>query len=79
MKATEIRLKTDNSGHLKIDYPLDKKNRDIRVIILWEEDAGEPESEKLWLQSISDNPVFDFLNEPEENIYSLKDGDPLND
>jgi hypothetical protein len=31
------------------------------------------------MNSISKNPSFDFLNEPEEDVYSLKDGEPFND
>ena len=40
---------------------------------------SEIEEEKLWMNLISKNPAFDFLSEPEEDIYSLKDGDPFND
>ena len=39
----------------------------------------EIEEEKLWMNSISKNPAFDFLGEPEEDVYSQKDGEPLND
>ena len=78
MKAIEINSKTDKHGHLRINYPLNKKNSKVRVIILLIED-NESEEEKLWMQSISNNPSFDFLKEPEENIYSLDDGEPIND
>jgi len=33
--------------------------------------------EELWLKSISDNHAFDFLNEPDEDIYKLTDGKPF--
>ncbi len=79
MKAIEINSKTDKYGNLKIEYPLNKKNRNVRVLILLDDDYINPEDEKLWLQSISKNPAFDFLNDPAENIYSLKDGEPFND
>ena len=75
MKAIEINSKTDKHGHLRINYPLNKKNIKVRVIILLIED-NESEEEKLWMQSISNNPSFDFLKEPEEDIYSLDDGEP---
>ncbi len=77
MKAIEINSKTDKHGHLRINYPLNKKNSKVRVIILLIEDK-ESEEEKLWMQSISNNPSFDFLKEPEEDIYSLDDGEPIN-
>lgn len=79
MKAIEINSKTDKYGNLKIEYPLNKKNRNVRVLILLDDDYINPEDEKFWLQSISKNPAFDFLNDPAEEIYSLKDGEPFND
>jgi len=35
-----------------------------------EEDIDESE----WRQAASKNPVFDFLEDPAENIYSINDG-----
>ena len=34
-------------------------------------------SEKEWLQSVAMNPVFDFLADADEDIYSLSDGQLL--
>jgi hypothetical protein len=79
MKAIEIKSKTDNSGHLKIDYKLDKANSNVRVLILLDDDTYQNEEEKLWMDSISRNPAFDFLNDPAEDIYSINDGEPFND
>ena len=77
MKAIEIRSKTDGHGNLRIDYPLNKKDSNVRVIILLDDDYINPHDEKFWLKSISKNPAFDFLNDPAEDIYSIKDGEPL--
>lgn len=33
--------------------------------------------EKTWHQGIVSNPVFDFLKDPAEDIYTLEDGEPL--
>jgi len=79
MKAIEINSKTDKYGNLKIDYPLNKKDSQVRVIILLDDEYVNPEDEKLWLKAISNNSAFDFLNDPAEDIYSLKNGEPLND
>jgi len=79
MKAIEINSKTDKYGNLKIEYPLNKKNSNVRVLILLDDDYLNPDDEKLWLQSISKNPAFDFLNDPDEDIYSIKNGEPFND
>lgn len=35
--------------------------------------------EKEWLQTASNNPAFDFLKAPEEDIYTLSDGRPFHD
>lgn len=35
--------------------------------------------EKLWHNAAATSPAFDFLNDPEEDIYSLEDGEPFND
>jgi hypothetical protein len=32
-----------------------------------------------WLKAAACNPVFDFLKDPEEDIYSLEDGRPFHD
>ena len=73
MRAIEINAKTDIHGHLKLNYPLHKSEQNVRVIILVDEE------EQLWLNAVSSNPAFDFLKEPEENIYSIKDGEPFDD
>ncbi len=78
MKAIEINSKTDKSGHLRINYQLDKSNRNVRVLILLDDDYKIDE-EKLWMDSISKSPSFDFLKDISEDIYSLNDGEPFND
>ncbi len=37
------------------------------------------DEEMLWMQSIVSNPAFDFLNDPAEDIYSVTDGEPIDD
>ena len=79
MKAIEITTKTDKTGHLKINYPMNKRDSNVRIIILVDEKNDEVDEEMLWLNSISSNPAFDFLKDSTENIYSLTDGEPFND
>lgn len=78
MKAIEIHSETDQDGVLKISYKLNKSNSKVRVLILFEE-INESDEEKLWIDSISKNSAFDFLNDPAEDIYSIKDGEPFHD
>jgi len=46
----------------------------VRVIILWPEEADIDEMQ--WLRAAAANPAFDFLKDPEEDIYTLADGRP---
>lgn len=77
MKAIEINSRTDKNGHLKINYKLDKSDKKVRILILIEEEQTESDEEKIWLNSISGNPSFNFLKDPAEDIYSPNDGEPF--
>ena len=48
-----------------------------RVSHLLPEDSDISETE--WLQAAAANPTFDFLKDPEEDIYTLSDGEPFYD
>ena len=41
-------------------------------VFLLPEDSDISETE--WLQAATANPAFDFLKDPEEDIYTLSDG-----
>ncbi|MBU0695380.1 MAG: hypothetical protein KKE39_02485 [Bacteroidetes bacterium] len=75
MKAIELKSKTNQSGRLKIDLDLNVKNSAVRVLILMD----ESEEEQNWATYALKNEAFDFLKEPEEDIYSIQDGKPFND
>ncbi len=32
-----------------------------------------------WIRAAANNPAFDFLKEPKEDIYTLTDGKPFHD
>jgi hypothetical protein len=34
-------------------------------------------NEQTWLNAVSNNPSFTFLHDPEEDIHTLKDGQPI--
>jgi hypothetical protein len=55
MKAIEIHTKTDSAGHLKIDYPVNLKEQNVKVLILIEELRDNPDEEIVWLKSIESN------------------------
>lgn len=66
------RLKLDLNGELPF-----KENTTVRVIILSVEDDEINEDE--WLRAASTSSAFHFLDDPVEDIYSIDDGNPLND
>jgi hypothetical protein len=49
----------------------------VRVIILLQEETEI--DEMRWLKAAQNNPVFDFLKDREEDIYTLDDGRPFHD
>jgi hypothetical protein len=73
MQAIEANAEIDQTGNLKLLTPVALRNRKVRVLILVP-DTDDIE-DKTWLYAIQ-NPAFDFLNEPEEDIYTLADGKP---
>lgn len=77
LKAIETTGRIDNKGFLNIDHPIQARSKKVRVIILLP-DEESPEDDKTWLAALSNNPAFDFLNEPEEDVYTLNDGKPFN-
>jgi hypothetical protein len=75
MRAIETTGTLNTQGQLQLDrpFPQDLPNR-VRVILLMPE---EDLSEQAWLDAVSTNPSFAFLHEPEEDIYTLEDGQPV--
>ena len=77
-KAIEATGTIDAERRLVLDEPLSVVGpKRVRVIILLPEDTEVDEKE--WLRAASTNPAFDFLKEPEEDIYTLEDGRPYYD
>ena len=77
-KAIETTGTIDAQHHLVLDetLPVVGPTR-VRVIILVPEESDISETE--WLQAAAANPAFDFLKDPEEDIYTLSDGRPFYD
>lgn len=55
----------------------------VEVVLLEEQEDSSKNnlvmdiSEKEWLRGVATNPVFDFLADADEDIYSLADGKSL--
>lgn len=77
MRAIETTGILNTQGQIQLDHPIpQEKARFVRVILLMPEEELD---EQTWLNSVSNNPSFAFLHDPEEDIYSLKDGQPIAD
>ncbi|MFN0213031.1 MAG: hypothetical protein ACKVT2_02140 [Saprospiraceae bacterium] len=74
MQAIETTAQVDQSGNLQLLTPLSLRNQKVRVIILLPE--SDEIDDKAWLYAIQ-NPAFDFLNDPGEDLYSIQDGNPI--
>ena len=78
MRAIEATGRIDDERRLHLDEQLAvDATGPVRVIILIPE-ADEPD-EREWLAAAAANPAFDFLREPEEDVYTLDDGRPYDD
>jgi hypothetical protein len=77
-KAIETTGIIDAQRQLVLDEPLPVEGpARVRVIILLAEEVDIDEKE--WLQAAVDNPAFHFLREPEEDLYTVDDGNPFHD
>ena len=77
-RAVEATGTIDARRQLVLDEPLPVVGPiRVRVIILLPREADIDEME--WLRAAASNPAFDFLKEPEEDIYTLADGRPFYD
>jgi hypothetical protein len=77
--AVEMTGTIDQYRQLRLDsdLPIVGPKR-VRVIVLYSLDDEEI-TEAEWLTAAARNPTFKFLNDQEEDIYSLTDGKPFHD
>ena len=77
MKAIEATGTIDEDRLLHLDaavpIPLSKK---VRVILLYPE-KNEEWDEEEWVRAAAANKVFEFLKDPDEDIYEPTDGEPF--
>jgi len=77
MKAIEASGTIDQERRVLLDEPLPAGvSGRVRLLIL----VGEDEIlERDWMRAAAQGGSFDFLNAPEEDIYTLEDGKPFDD
>jgi hypothetical protein len=76
MTAIETTGMIDEDHRLKLDeaLPVNGPMR-VRVIVLYP--LADEVSEADWLRAAAGNPAFQGLERPEEDIYTLEDGEPF--
>jgi hypothetical protein len=73
VNAIETTGIVDEQHQLRLDQPLPLPEQSrVRVIVLIPE--VEDISEAAWTKAASTNPVFDFLKDDSEDVYSTSDG-----
>ena len=78
MTAIEMTGRIDEHRKLILDGLLPSSgSRRVKVIVL--SSIDDEIDENLWMQAAARNPAFDFLYDPEEDIYSITDGQPFHD
>ncbi|MGF1568238.1 MAG: hypothetical protein ACFCVD_09235 [Nodosilinea sp.] len=76
MRAIEATGILTAEGQIQLDQSLPQaKPGRVRVILLMPDE--DDLDEQAWLDAISSNPSFAFLHDPEEDIYTLEDGQPV--
>ncbi len=78
MTAVELTGTVDENRHLQLDDELPFSGP-VRVRVLILSPMSEDSDETTWLYSASHNPAFAYLNDAEEDLYSLDDGAPFQD
>ena len=71
MQAIKTTATIDEQGKLHPDTPLPSHTKRVELIIMFPE-SDEREIDRL--TSGTNNPAFDFLNDPAEDIYTANDG-----
>ncbi len=78
MTAIEMTGTINEQHQLELDDALPIPGpKKVRVIVLYS--SLDELREEDWLYTAARNPAFAFLRDPQEDIYSLADGRPLND
>lgn len=71
-KGVEVTGRIEEMKTLILDEPIPYSGK-VRVILFAEDDISEEE----WLKACSQNTAFEDLNHPDEDIYTLEDGEPF--
>jgi hypothetical protein len=78
MKAIEVTGSVNKEGYVAIDRPIaNAKPLRFRGILLLPDSVDSQDEE--WSPDAISASVRDLLDDPEEDIYTLEDGEPIDD
>lgn len=82
VEANKIELTghVDKNGHLKFEADVPFEQGDVKIIVFPSTKTEETEDDipvDALLQVAQAGGAFDFLNDPEEDIYTMEDGKPV--
>ena len=79
MTAIEMTGTVDENHQLKLDGTLPFAGpKRVRVIVLSPlTEITEEMNEMEWLKASLNNPAFEYLRDPKEDIYTIHDGKPF--
>jgi len=80
VRAIETTDAIGTPRQLRLDTPLPVTGPGrVRGVVLFPKEEYEEPSETEWLHAAATNPAFDFLKDPEKDVYTLTDGRPYDD
>ncbi|MDA3812242.1 MAG: hypothetical protein PF518_18135 [Spirochaetaceae bacterium] len=81
IKKIELIGHIDKNHHLIVDQQLPFAPGDVNIIVFPSNEIVEDDDISTMdiLRTAQAGGAFDFLNDPEEDIYTLEDGVPFND
>ncbi len=78
MKAIEVTGSVNEEGYIALDQPIaNAKSQRFRGILLLSDSMDSQEQE--WSPAALHASVRDWLDDPEEDIYTLEDGEPIDE
>lgn len=76
MRAIETTGRVIDARHIETTSPIPVGQR-VRLVIFWPSGADDEMAEFDWMAAAAKNPLFDFLANPVEDVYTLDDGEPI--
>ncbi len=75
-RAIETTGRVIDARHIETTIPVPVGQR-VRLVIFLPSGADDEMAESEWMESATKNPIFDFLANPAEDIYTMDDGEPV--